>query len=311
MREVKLLGWLLANHRRFDVVHFRTHADRYFLAYLMLKLLGKRLVLSATLDDSVKGLVQTYRPAFRPIVARLFTVFDAFVSISPKLHEETSGLVARERAHLIPIGIQVPDLPANHRQQARERLGLDDTEFVLVFVGGISPRKDPLFLIEQLSAIRDLHPKIRLLLIGPILDRQYYDLLLTRAKEKNVLPSVTFIGQVEDASLFLSAADVMTFSSKLEGFGTVVIEAMAHGLPVVVRHLPGVNDYFIEQGRTGFYFSREDDFVLRLKALINDAQLRRRIGGDARNSIIDRFAIGEIALQYLDVYRLCAKRQDA
>ncbi len=94
----------------------------------------------------------------------------------------------------------------------------------------------------------------------------------------------------------------MAFSSRLEGFGTAVAEAMSHELPVVARHLPGVNDFFIVPERTGFLFGGEDDFLAIMRRLIDSAALRARIGAAARSEVIERFSMATIAEQYLRLY---------
>src|SRR5919199_6702948 len=99
-REMALLWWLLRSLHRYRVVHFHTHVDRYFLAYVLAKLAGKRIVLSATLDDSIPGLLATYRPANRPLAARLFRLFDAYIALSPKLQEENEAAVPTRAAHM-------------------------------------------------------------------------------------------------------------------------------------------------------------------------------------------------------------------
>src|SRR5215469_5658526 len=75
-RELLLLWWLVRNIRQYRVIHFHTHVDRYFLAYLLAKLFRKRLILSATLDDSVPNLVGSYRSAYRPLISALIRLFD-------------------------------------------------------------------------------------------------------------------------------------------------------------------------------------------------------------------------------------------
>ncbi|MFX9521737.1 hypothetical protein ABTO42_19075, partial [Acinetobacter baumannii] len=77
-RHLKLVGWFLRNLHRFDTVHVRTHTDWYFTSYLLAKLAGRRLVLSATLDDSLPELVRRYRPQLRGIARRAFALFDAY-----------------------------------------------------------------------------------------------------------------------------------------------------------------------------------------------------------------------------------------
>jgi hypothetical protein len=89
-RQLAMAAWFLTNLHHYATVHFRTHADWYFVSYALARLMRRKLVLSATLDDSLPVLVGQYRPSLRRLAARGFGLFDAFVSISPKLLNETS-----------------------------------------------------------------------------------------------------------------------------------------------------------------------------------------------------------------------------
>ena len=104
-QELALLGWFVRNLHRYDTIHIRTHVDWHFLSYFATKLARRRLVLSSTLDDSVPVLVSRYRPSHRPIVSRLFRMFDQFISINPRLRDEVRGVVPPGRCHLVPCGI--------------------------------------------------------------------------------------------------------------------------------------------------------------------------------------------------------------
>ena len=186
----------------------------------------------------------------RPLAQRLFRVFNAFVSISPKLLEQTKGMMDAERCHLLPCGIALPHLDPERARGVRAEFGIEPDALVLVFVGGLCARKDPRLLIRSLPAILASCPDTHLLLVGPSLEPDYVADLHSLVRELNLERRVTFVGEVSDAYPYLEAADIMTFGSHLEGFGTVVPEAQATGLPVVVRHLPGVNDLFVEHGKT-------------------------------------------------------------
>ena len=101
----------------------------------------------------------------------------------------------------------------------------------------------------------------------------------------------------------------MVFASHEEGFGTVVIEAMAHGLPVVARRLPGVNDAFVEEGKSGFLFDREEEFHSQITGLIADAEMRRSMGKAGRDFVIANFDIAKVAGRYLAVYGFPAETE--
>src|SRR6185437_7233641 len=123
---------------------------------------------------------------------------------------------------------------------------------------------------------------------------------------------VVFIGEVDDPDPFYEMADIMTFPSHLEGFGSVVVEAMAHGLPVIVRHLPGVNDVFVKEAETGFLFDTAEEFNEAVHKLSEDPALRQKIGRAARRLAIEQFGLMPIAKQYFMIYGVswCAAPAD-
>ncbi|MDB5445447.1 MAG: glycosyltransferase, partial [Phenylobacterium sp.] len=166
----QIIAWLGRHGRRYDVVHHHTHVDRTFLGNLALKLQGCRVLLSATLDDSIFGLLGTYRPSLRPLVRRLFQLVDAFVAISPKLFEENSRYVGSRKSTLVPIGIATPEATPCGRAAARAELGLPARGTILVTVGGICRRKDQRLLVEQLPDLLQHDPNLMLVLVGPVLE---------------------------------------------------------------------------------------------------------------------------------------------
>jgi len=298
----EIAAWLARHAGRYAAVHYHTHVDRTFAGSLMLKLRGCRLILSATLDDSIEGLLGTYRPRLRPLIRGLFRTIDQFVAISPKLFSENGRYVPAEKSSLIPIGIAIPDLDAASSRTAREKLSVDPDAKVLVSVGGICARKDQIFLVRQIHALAKNHPDLLLVLVGPDVEPDYADAVRKYVADHGLERHVRFAGYSEAPWDFYRAADMMVFASHEEGFGTVVIEAMAHGLAVVARHLPGVNDAFIEHGQSGYLFTQEAEFESHVDRLLQDAQLRHRIGTSGRDFVAAHYDIAGIAARYLTLY---------
>lgn len=298
--DFQVFWWILRFIWRYDVLHFHTHTDRFFLSYLLAKCLGRRLVLSATLSDSVQGIIETYRPLYRPLVRQLCRLFDAYISISPKLDAETTPLVAAGRAHLVPIGINIPELNALVRAQSRRVLNLADDTIATICVGAICRRKDQLFLVRQIAAMRDLN--LTLVLVGPILEPDYHATLRAVIDDAGIGGRVIFAGHVEEPWGHYAASDIMVFASKEEGFGTAMIEGMAYGMPIVARLLPGVNDAFIEHGRSGYLFTGDADFQRFLRTLAGDQELRQALGSQGRRFVSDHYQMEKIAKRYLEIY---------
>ncbi|HET8635786.1 MAG TPA: glycosyltransferase [Acidobacteriaceae bacterium] len=300
--EFALFWWCIRNFWRYQTIHIRTHADWYLVTYVLAKLLRRRLVISATLDDSIPVLVEQYRPRWRPLVHWVFRLFDAYVAISPKLHEENIRAVERSRCHLLPCGIDLPKPDGEAGKEVRHCLGIPEDAFVLIFVGGLCARKDPLMLVQQLPAILRQRPDTFLLLVGPPLEPEHVAGIQKEIREHNIEAHVLFTGEVRDPHPYFDAADVMAFGSHLEGLGTVVLEAMAHALPVVVRHLPGVNDMFVEHGQTGFLFQDNTGYLGAVSRLVQQPTLRQEIGARARERVVSSFSMAESARGYLHLY---------
>ncbi|MBP0496112.1 glycosyltransferase [Pararoseomonas indoligenes] len=301
----RLAWWFLRNLRRYDTVHFRTHADWYFVTYLLTRLAGRRLVLSATLDDSLPVLIGHYRPGLRRLATAGFRLFHAYVGISPRLHEQTRAVAAApERCHLVPCGVTVPQAAPGMRERLRRSIDAGPDDPVLLFVGGLCARKDPLFLIEAMPAVLARHPGARLVLVGPPLEPDYVRRLDEAVAAAGIGAAVVLAGERLDPHPWFDAADLLVFASRLEGFGTVVPEAMAHGLPVVARRLAGVNESFVLQGETGFLFEDREGYLDAVLRLAGDAAMRRRLGAAGKALCARQFGMRQVAARYLGIYGL-------
>jgi glycosyltransferase-like protein len=154
----------------------------------------------------------------------------------------------------VPNGVDLKrfsSLADERDSSVRQRLGIGAGPIVLS-VGGIEARKNTLALLEAFISVRDVRPDAQLVIAGgaSLLDHDAYTRgLLRRASELGLSigpeESVVVTGPLEDAAMpaLFRIADVLSMVSLREGFGLVVLEALASGTPVVASAIAPFTEY--------------------------------------------------------------------
>jgi glycosyltransferase-like protein len=199
------------------------------------------------------------------------------------------------------------------RERFRAMAGADADTFLVLTVGGIEPRKGSVTLLEataDLVARADgSGPRPVLAVVGghTFFDyRAYRDNALARLPELGLVEGrdILLLGTVSEADLggWYRAADAFAFPSVKEGFGLVVLEALAAGLPVVASDIPVFAEY-LEDGRNALLVPPGDAGALggALDRLAGDPALRRRLA-DGGRPLLDRFTWGAAAHAHRDLY---------
>jgi len=226
---------------------------------------------------------------------------------SPYAHICVSQTVADEldggwglKAEVIPNGVAYERFAAAAADAAaksvwRERLG----HYVLT-VGGIEPRKGTLDLLEAYALLRARRPDIRLVIAGgeTLFDyREYRTRWDARVAELGVEPVV--LGAVPDDDLpsLVAAAGAFAFPSLNEGFGLAAMEALAAGVPLVVRDLPVLHEVF---GSAARFAAAPEALAAELEhALAADDPARRAAGRE----LAAQRTWSEAAQRHLAFYR--------
>jgi glycosyltransferase involved in cell wall biosynthesis len=126
------------------------------------------------------------------------------------------------------------------------------------------------------------------------------------AKEINEMQStgyLTWRGYQSNMIKEYQSAHIICFPSYHEGFPKVLLEASSCGVPIVCFDIPGCNDVVVD-GVTGFLvpFGELDQLRERVSELISDGKLRRKIGNNARNRVLENFSEREILRQFDELW---------
>lgn len=162
---------------------------------------------------------------------------------------------------------------------------LDRTRTIEILnVAGMSVRKGQSVLLSAFAELRRRHPDVRLTLVGDGPERAALE---RRACALDLGDSVQFVGalghdRVADA---YRRADVFCLPSYAEGVPTVLMEAMASGLPVVATHVMGVPELVDRSSGLLVAPGRDDQLADALDRLAGDGELRTRMGQAARRRV--------------------------
>jgi len=167
--------------------------------------------------------------------------------------------------------------------------GIQPPEFVkepcragnrLLFAGRLSEEKQPHVAVDVFEALAGEFPDLQLDMIGQTgPDPAYAQLLQTKISSCPFRERIHCHGHVENLSTFYHVADILTVPSLHEGFGRVLVEAMATGLPVVAFKTGGIPEV-LEDGKQGFLIppGKHSEMVSAVRRLLEDADLRLKMG---------------------------------
>lgn len=192
----------------------------------------------------------------------------------------------------------IPDAVA--RGEVRAELAIPDEAVVFLYLGRLNRDKGVLDLARAFARLAVDHSQAHLLIVGP--DEGRLESLLLQACA-NCPDRLHRVGYTDTPQRYMAAADVFCLPSYREGFGTVIIEAAAVGLPAIGSRIYGVTDAIVEH-ETGLLFppGEVDALVTAMIALTTDAPLRQRLGMQARARAIREFSSEVVVKAWLDFY---------
>jgi len=166
-----------------------------------------------------------------------------------------------------------------NRSAIRQKMSVGLDNIVYLFVGRLDVDKGILELVKAYSEVSKNVSKTSLWLVGPV--ETDIDVLLDLIKKLKI-NSILFMPYTTAPEKFMAAADVFCLPSRREGFGTVIIEAAACGIPAIGSRIYGLTDAIVHE-ETGFLVDMGNINALTDKMILlgSDNSLRQRLGHTA------------------------------
>ncbi len=235
-------------HRRFDVFHAQDGISANALATLKERGLIRAFARTVHHIDSFAD------PRLQRLQHRSIASADQLFVVSQLVRDQLGKRFGRE-ATVVGNGVDTArfsEKPDGAEADLRARLDLDGPGPIFLSIGGIEARKNTLRILEGFVQVWQMRPDARLVIAGgaSVLDHQSYQAdFAARLAQTGLPPScIRFIGPVAQADMptLYRLADCLVFPSVKEGFGLVVLEAMASGVPVVTSRIPPFTEYLGE-----------------------------------------------------------------
>jgi glycosyltransferase involved in cell wall biosynthesis len=204
--------------------------------------------------------------------------------------------VPPDRITIIPNAIDLADFRITGFQpvsSAAHELKTRDT-FRIGFIGRLDPVKR---IPDLLGAVASLDDDYRLHVFGEGSQRPHLESLVDRL---GITDRVTLHGAIARPQAGLDRIDLLVLPSEAEGFGLVLIEAMASGVPVVATDAPGICDV-VQDGKTGLLVpvASPDALARAIRGVAEDAALRCRLVENALTDVRERFTWDVVLPQYV------------
>ncbi|MFH1191649.1 MAG: glycosyltransferase family 4 protein [Candidatus Omnitrophota bacterium] len=184
----------------------------------------------------------------------------------------------------------------------RKELGIGTQELTVGMVACFKPQKAPQDFIRLAFLVNQRLPSVKFILVGDGVLRARIQVLINKF---NLQGNIILTGWRRDINRILSVIDVFALTSLWEGLPITVLEAMAASIPVIVTNTGGIAEVIID-GKTGFLVLPQDARGMseKLILLLKDADLRRQVAWNAKNSLNGNFAYLNMIKNYQDLYQI-------
>ncbi len=275
-----------------DLLHTHlVHGDIY--GALAANVTGTPLVSSRHNDDRyLLGPFRYVDRLFARRARRLIAISDAV-----RHFLERAGHDPRK---LVTVRYGLDELPNGHSEITPAAAGISEDAPLVLAIGRLTAQKDHPTLLRAFAAAHRASPDARLAIlgIGP-LEAETRAL----ATELGLADAVVFPGRVEIRD-WLARADIFIHTSRWEGFGLVLLEAMLASLPIVATRVSAIPEIVVD-GETGLLAEAGDVDALaaHLGRLLANEPERVALGRAGEQRARDEFSVARMADQTIDVYR--------
>ena len=252
---------------------------------------GKDAWIGNIVDKITNRKIVRTRHLFIPVKNVLsYNLSDKVVVISKALYNylKNSG-VKEKKLELIYTGIDVKKFKPQRKRKTNNK-------FIIGIIAVLRAAKRHIFLLE---AVKNLDVEVVIVGDGPQKKN-----IIKYIVENKLQDKVQMLGFVENPEELIPTFDVVVLPSEHEALGTALLEAQACGVPVIGSNVGGISECILD-GKTGFLFEpyNIEDLKEKIKFLMNNPQIKEKMGEQARNWILKNFTLEQMVEKTERLYK--------
>ncbi len=285
------------------LLHFHNQYNLYFFLKLTSKKVREKATVAYTVHSYIWG--DEWKKIEKTVRERYFQEIycvknaDAVLVLNDRTAEHFTKRLGVDsgKIHRIRNGVNTQKytpMPTEKVAECKRANGLEDKKMILQ-VGSVCERKNQLGTVKMLAEYLRGHKDVVFMYAGGIIDGEYNQKILDHAIEHGIEKQVRYAGEIspgEQLNTYYNMADCSVFTSTLESFGLVIIEAISSSTPVIV----GTDLMFELDGGYSIY-TTEAEFVSLVDRALNsgdtDAQSLR--------AAADRYSWDRVALEHAGI----------
>lgn len=248
-------------------------------------------------SKSLQGKSLLWTKVFKFLTAFVYNRSNSVIGISRGVVNDLKKSVRVQcgKLHYIYNPVLLDDFELVERQPINEPWLLDVSKFCFISAGRLVESKDFSMLLRAFHEFLQREQGY-LIILG---DGERREALWCECMELGIDQNVKFVGFVSDPMAYFYKSDAFCFASRYEGFGNVLVEALACGIPVVSTDCPSGPREILDHGKYGRLVPVGDHMAMA-RAMI---EIKAKGGGKHSIERAKEFSVSRIADQYLDLFK--------
>ncbi|MFA6079239.1 MAG: glycosyltransferase family 4 protein [Candidatus Omnitrophota bacterium] len=294
--------YLVKNRRNYDIIHSHQCFNHAVIGTVVAGWFGKKSILKIACAGDVGDLsVFSKFVGFKRALEVLHQT-DMVIAVSGEVEKELCVYgFSPDKICRIPNGVDAGEFKRSKPFPNRSKV-------TFILIGRRTPQKGIDIALKALKLLSEKGingKRIELKVYGwDYPEQDYYKL----AGEVGVLPMVKFFPYSQTIKDVYHDAHCLLLPSRTEGLSNVLLEAMSFELPVIATRISGTVDV-VDHGESGILIPPEspEALAVAMELVINNPEVSSRLGENARQRILEKFSLDEVARLYSELYhKLCA-----